>query len=219
MATYLSDLITTVRDYIDEPTADNWTNIEITRRINEAHRFYYNKIIQYSEDYFYTTTDYSLTTGTTTDVQDYPLPSDCMRVRRIETTDTPPIPYTIVEMYMKDYYAGVAGRPYALASGQRICFIRGNHVSFRNQYTETARMHYIYRPPDLSTLASDEAFNGLLPEHHDIVAVRAAWMCKVKDEALTSQLQRIEAEMAENLTNTITPRATGLTRCVKDTGA
>ena len=52
MSTSLTTLITQTRDYLDESTADRWTDAELTRYINQGLRQVQSKIQMANEDYF-----------------------------------------------------------------------------------------------------------------------------------------------------------------------
>ncbi len=52
MSTTLTTLLAQVRDYIDEPTADRWTDAELTRYINQGMRQVQSTIESANSDYF-----------------------------------------------------------------------------------------------------------------------------------------------------------------------
>lgn len=80
MAVSLSTIRTQVRSYLDETTAADWTDAELNRLINQRYHRVYSAVFTVFEEYRinYATAD------TVADQQEYSLPSDCLKIRRIE---------------------------------------------------------------------------------------------------------------------------------------
>ena len=81
MAKSLSDLRTQVRSYLDETTASDWTNAELNTLINAYYHKVYSAVIEVFEDYAPSSKS-NITT--VKDQEEYTLPTDLLKVRRIE---------------------------------------------------------------------------------------------------------------------------------------
>lgn len=81
MAKSLSTIRTQVRSYLDEPTAADFTNAEIDRLINVYYHKVYSAVVNVFEDYAPLSTANATTVA---DQQEYSLPSDFLKLRRVE---------------------------------------------------------------------------------------------------------------------------------------
>lgn len=80
MAVTLNTIRTQVRSNIDEANSSDWADAEIDRAINQRYHRLYTAVLTVYEDYKVSTT--LLTT--VADQQEYDLPSDLFKVRRVE---------------------------------------------------------------------------------------------------------------------------------------
>lgn len=80
MAKSLSTIRTQVRGFLDESTAADWTNAELNTLINVRYHKVYAAAITVFEEYNITTA----TTATVASQQEYGLPSDFYKIRRVE---------------------------------------------------------------------------------------------------------------------------------------
>jgi hypothetical protein len=113
------------------------------------------ELIQTYEDFFTTQTTVSITGGTT----DYSLPTNCIKVRRVEDYRDTSAPTEIKVVRMGD--AGVNGLTWnSQASFLGGYFIRGNQICFADtpttSYPSGVRLFYVPRLADILT-ASDSS--------------------------------------------------------------
>lgn len=80
MAVTLSTIRTQVRSYLDEPTAADWTDVELNRLINQRYHRLFSAITTVFEDYRIT----FATADLVANQQEYTLPADFFKIRRIE---------------------------------------------------------------------------------------------------------------------------------------
>ena len=81
MAKTLSTIRTQVRSFLDEPIAADWTNAELDVLINHKYHEVYTAVINVFEEY---ATLKEATTAVVADQQEYTLPSDFLKMRRVE---------------------------------------------------------------------------------------------------------------------------------------
>ena len=80
MAVALSTIRNQVRSYLDEASPADWTNAELNTYINQRYHRVYTAAITVFEEYNITTA----TADTVADQQEYGLPSDFYKMRRVE---------------------------------------------------------------------------------------------------------------------------------------
>jgi hypothetical protein len=85
MAKTLSELSSHTRVYLDEQTASDWTDAQVTRAINYAYMEVYTAVVETYEDYYRT----KYTADLEADRQEYALPSTTYKVRRLEVQYDP----------------------------------------------------------------------------------------------------------------------------------
>ena len=87
MAFVGSDLLAKVRDHIDEPSANYWSNAELYRKIDSAHRALWAKIISLRKDYFKSSFTFTTTAGTYSYAAGSGgVPTDIWRILSMRTT-------------------------------------------------------------------------------------------------------------------------------------
>lgn len=87
MAKTLANIRASTRTLLDEATQDDWTNTEVNRDINYTYHEVYTNVITVYEDYYST----SATTDSVADQQEYLLPSDIYKIRRVEINYDPDV--------------------------------------------------------------------------------------------------------------------------------
>lgn len=85
MAKSLANLQAQTRTYLDESSQADWTDTEVTREINAKYMEVYTAVISVYEEYY---SDRS-TADSVADQQEYALPSDVYKLRRVEIKYNP----------------------------------------------------------------------------------------------------------------------------------
>src|SRR3990167_3695207 len=80
MSKTLSNLRAQTRTYLDEATTADWTDPEIDREVNVRYLELYTAAVTVFEDYY----SVKATTDTFADIEEYTLPTDVYKIRRIE---------------------------------------------------------------------------------------------------------------------------------------
>lgn len=213
----LDQLVARVRFFIDEPVPANFSNSDIIYAINQAQQEVAKEIVHEYEDYFEKIADLNpnldgsgnpipFTGGTVPGTDLYTLPSDFLKFKRIERSDTGELipAYDLNEKAAKvtvtSSYNGYTPIGY---------YVTGNSVGFTPVPTSIIpiRMYYVYRPVDLSDINLGTTDISVLPaEHHDIMAVRAAIDMFMKDESDTKALEDRYNQMLDALRRTLRQR-------------
>lgn len=80
MAKTLANLSAQTRTYLDESITADWTDAEVTREVNAKYLETYSAVVSVFEDYYSEKT----TASTVADQQEYTLPTDLYKLRRVE---------------------------------------------------------------------------------------------------------------------------------------
>lgn len=187
----LTQLISRVRFLIDEPTPQNFTDSDITLALNVAQQDVSKEIVHIYEDYFEKQADLNPAGGgTIAGTEFYTLPSDFLKFKRIERTDTGE-PLTPIDQNEKQW--NNFGLVTVVTSTMPLSYyVTGNSLGL-NPVPQTVipiRMTYNYRLPDMDTSNPGTSDVSQIPaEHHDMMAVRAAIDVFLKDQEDTGPLE------------------------------
>ena len=155
MAKTLKDVRDHVRVYLDEVSAADWTDAQINRAINNAYLDHYTDVVMVYEDYYST----NALTGTVAGQQEYALPDDFYKIRRVELNYEPSNPNAIsnraVKVTIDDVLRDLGNQGLSLTPHSRPgYYIRGNNIGFIPIPTETGdnclSIWYITTIDDLS---------------------------------------------------------------------
>lgn len=207
MAT-LAQLITRVRFFIDEPTAQNFTDSDITYALNQGQQDVAKEIVHVYEDYFEKQADLNPSGGgTIIGTELYTLPSDFLKFKRIERTDTGQI-LPAIDLNEK-FAAPLAPLTGTAVFGPMSYYVTGNSLGLTPtpQAIIPIRLYYVYRLVDLDNSLPGTSDVSVIPaEHHDMIAVRAAIDMFIKDESDTSALQQRWNFLLDQLHRTLRQR-------------
>lgn len=207
----LSDMIALTRDYIDEPTAQNWTDPTIIRFTNMRQSQVVAEIQHTYQDFFEKTVTLNSGNGTIAGVALYTLPADFIKFKRIERTDTgatiPPIDLnekTSLGSPLVTFSPGIITGYYEL----------DNNVGFDPVPTAgiPISMTYVYRLADMVATTDTSAIPA---EFHHLLSIGAAIDCFIKDEADTSRLDGLWAEGLDRLHRVLRERQSQSPRTVR----
>jgi hypothetical protein len=213
-------MVTEVRYHLDEPTAVSWSDAELLVYLNHAQAWAQSLILGLDQDFFLTSTNLTTTANTAT----IALPSDFMRVKRLEWLDGDtslknPEPLYPIEWQNKGmgwpmYYSGTntGGRPYYF-------YFQGtNLVLWPVPDTTKAaalRMWYIYRLADLAG-AYATCTCEVPSEWHKTVVLKAAIQAMMKMEQDTSVFKRELDEQTGMLMRALSSRQMQEPRFIRD---
>lgn len=155
MAKSLTNLRAQTRTYLDEVTTADWTETEVDREINYKYMELYAAIVEVYEDYYSTKS----ATNTIEDQQEYSLPTDLWKIRRVEinydvaaTNSTPSRALRVtLDDVLRDLNNNTLGITVHSAA---VYYVRGNTLGFIPipERSETAAINiwYIKIPDELS---------------------------------------------------------------------
>lgn len=223
-----ADIRAYVRDFLEDSTATVtsplYSNTELNRYISHAEEFYFQDIINASEDFFLVR--YTVSVGPSTETggyQIYKLPTDCERIRLIESVTSPGTYYTSISLKHKPGYdnAVSANQIYLntnSAAGENHWVIVGDNIQFIPKFSSnvTLMMWYDQRQTLMSS-DSDYPWGGHdnLKSHHNVIAIRAAKLAKIAKEAEYVSLDSVEREERRRLLSAVEERDETQTRCVQ----
>lgn len=179
----LLQLRTRVRQYLDEPTAVYWQDVEINNWINQAYNYYYTQIAEGFDGYF--------TKATTLDIIAtqalYPVPIDFWKVRLLERVfSTFTIPLRLYErmeapnITANGNYSNLYTPTYRF-QGQNILLEPTPDI------TIVGGLRLEYLPiPTLMAADGDSPDPGYLQNWDEALVLRATLSCKQKEEAVVN---------------------------------
>jgi hypothetical protein len=205
----LLQLRSRVRFFIDEATQKNFTDGDINYAINRGQENVVKEIQHLYEDFFekpVALNPNATPPGTVPGVELYTLPTDFLKFKRIERTDTgetiPPIDLNEKSTFGNAIPAlvNMAGAGSGLSY-----YVSGNNVGFTPVSTDyiPITMTYVYRPADL---VNDGDVSEIPAEWHDMMAVSAARDCVIKDEGDTTPYDTLWNNYLGSLMRTLRQR-------------
>lgn len=201
----VTDLISRVRFFIDEPTQQNFTDKDILYAINVAQQDVAKEIVHEYEDYFEKQADLNPSGGgTVPGVELYTLPNDFLKFKRIERTDTGE---EILPVDLNEKVTNSTSLVNLVQPGSPLeYYITGNNLGLTPtpQSTTPLRLTYVYRLADLDTVTNTTS--DIPAEHHDMMAVRAAIDMFIKDESDTTALENRWLTLLNELQRTLRQR-------------
>lgn len=178
MAKTLSNLQAQTRTYLDEATQSDWTDTEVTREINSKYMELYVGVVEVYEDYYSTRT----TVASVADQQEYTLPSDLYKIRRIEINYNPSnsnsLPRKAVNVPMDSVLRDLGNSALGITVYRNPAYyVRGTSFGFIPIPTEAGAsaitVWYIAIPSELS--ASSDAINIPFPDRYgQLISLGAA---------------------------------------------
>lgn len=206
-----AELRSRVRFFIDEPTQQNYTDADINTALNVAQDEVQLEIIETFQDYFIspTPTVINLIAGTET----YALATDVVAIKRVEDAATG---LEILPLDLNEKVATGTGLPGLLSATPGNWYLVGNYIGFTPppSMNNTVNYWYVATLPDLT---NDTDVSQIPALHHDILAVRAAIDCLVKDESDVTQLTAIYSRDLDRLKRTLRSRQTQAPKRVRRT--
>ena len=187
MSTTLSTLRTRVRRYLDESTADRWSNTDLNAYINEGIRFAQAEVDRANPDFFLRECTFTASAGTT----EAALPSGILghRIRNMWV-----FPSSIVATGMA--YRSTPGQLEWIIQNQ---FYSGTHPESYYSYagymtwapmiSSTSTFKFIYSKKESDLSADTDTVDAISDEYTDIIALYAAVMAKEAKDIPTGGLR------------------------------
>jgi hypothetical protein len=188
MSTTLSTLRARVRRYLDESTADRWTNANLNAYINEGIQFTQAEVDRANPDYFLRVCTFTAAQGDT----EAAIPSTILghRIRNMQyylgstaATGQPNRvePGQLEWILQNQYYSGIPRAYYQMAG----------YLEWAPMVESTSTFRFIYAKKE-ATLSSDtDTVDAISDEHTDIAAIYAAILAKESKEIPTGGLREL----------------------------
>lgn len=222
----LNDYVGRSRFLIDENSEKNFSTTQIVTGLNIAARGVQDEMISLAPEagFFERSSDLNPSgtpPGTVKGVQEYSLPSDFKRFRRVARgdNDIPLDPIGINQRYVDPYspYNPFLGLTPAFNIGPQFYYVSGIVIGFVPVPPGSfpIRMVYIYVIPALQ-FGNDVSEIPL--EHRDLMCIDAAIYCITKDEGSIGNLSQLRKDAHNRMMMSITDRQIQMNRGVVRTG-
>lgn len=190
---YLVQLIMSVRGMLNQPDAQNsfWTDIELTRYLNDAIAVYFLEVVQSNEGYFVTTTPLDITVN----VETVPLPSDFFQVKGLYKKVVNGFELLPYKNNLLNSYSTQGGT----SSATYIPWydFQGNNLLLRPipNFSETGglKLDYIQFPTTLLD-GGDQMTAQVSPIFKQVIEMYAVYKAKVKESLVTNVNVHANAE-------------------------
>lgn len=115
--------------YLDEVTQADWTDTQVNREINASYMEMFTAVVTVFEDYY----SVKARTATVTDQQEYALPSDFYKIRRVEVNYAPSNaaanPYRVKPVSLDQILRDLGNTYEGINMARNPCYyIRGNNI-------------------------------------------------------------------------------------------
>lgn len=200
MSKTLATLQAQVRTYLDEVTQADWTDTEVTREINVGYMKVYSAVINDFEEYYSTKS----TANSVANQQEYALPSDVYKIRRVEVnynpSDTNSLPRRALPLSMDEVLRDLGNSAMGITVYRNPAYyMRGNTIGFipvpTQSGTATITLWYIKTITELSS-ATDTIDIPFADRYYDAISLEAAGtlLRKGQQEEEVARQYLLEAE-------------------------
>lgn len=192
-----------VRRYLDETTADRWTDAELTAYINEAGRWLQSEYSRINSDVFLRISTVTASAGS----DQLALPSDIWgnRVRNLtcyynSTVATGANAYKVppgpLDGILLSLNASGIPKGYALLAG---------YARFAPMLDQTSCFRYTYEKKEAALVNGSDCFDRLLDEHQDVIDLYAAILARQKLGFVTAPLENLLAKKVAQISEDLQP--------------
>lgn len=171
MSTTLTNLLTQTRDYLDESSADRFTDAELTRYINQGLRQVQSQIQRANEDYFLRVEVATASAGT------YKLafPADIWgnKLRALwfydNTVSASGMGYRVEPESLENVYANIH------VSGTPSCYTyHAGYLQWAPMLARTSTFRFVYAMKETGLTTGNDTIGQIADEHTDCIALYAA---------------------------------------------
>jgi len=203
MAKTLSTLRARTRTYLDEAVQADWTDTEVDREVNEGYHKVVTAVISVFEDYYLT----SATANTVANQQEYALPSDFFKMRRVEINydvdNTNSVPQRALPINIDSVRRDLANTTLGISVLRNPAYyLKGDVIGFipipTKNGTNAIKIWYIKTKTDLVN-DSDEVDIPYPDRYANIIAVFAAGTLLRKGQQEETVAARYLAEFEAGL--------------------
>ena len=171
MSTTLSTLRARARRYLDETTADRWTDAQVNAYINEGIRFAQSEIERANHDYFLRECTFTASAGTTEAA--FPSTIYGHQIRNVQVFESSTVasglpvrmqPAQLEWVYENQYYSGRPKGYYPLAG----------YMIWAPMLQSTCTFRFVYNKKEADLSADTDTVDAISDEFTDIIALYAA---------------------------------------------
>ena len=218
------DIRKRVRFYIDEPIQANFLDSDINYAINDVQQYVATEIDQVDEKYRVNPTPTQI--NLVTNKQYYDLADDCWKISRIQDMQTGlPIDFTDMNA-QNDLFNNFPPLITSYALGAFSAFIAGGSsagqsggsLGFTPIPTDSSKSVLYWYVPIIQDMDDDSDTSAIPRQFYDLLAIQAAIDCLIKDQADTTQLERKQSRLMNQLVRTARDRQQQTPKYVRRTG-
>jgi len=180
MSTTLSTLRTRVRRYLDESSADRWSNTDLNAYINEGIRFAQAEVDRANPDYFLRESTFTASAGTT----EAALPSTVFghRIRNIWCFPSSVSATGLPHRVSPGQFEWIAQNQYYSASYPESYYSFAGYIVWAPMLSSTATLKYVYAKKEADLSADTDTIDAISDEYTDIISIYAAILAKESKE-------------------------------------
>jgi hypothetical protein len=202
MSTTLSTLRARARRYLDEKTADRWTNADVNAYVNEGIRFVQSELDRANPDYFLRVCTFTASAGS----YQAALPSTIFghRIRNMQLYEGSTVatgnPYRVAPDLLENVYENqhYSGRPEIYSS-------LAGYIEWAPLLSKTATFRFTYSKKEADLSADTDTVDAISDEYTDIISIYAAVLAKESKEIPTGGLRAILERKVMQMANDSQP--------------
>ena len=202
MSTSLTTLLTKTRDYLDESTADRWTDAELTRYINQGLTQVQSQLQSANEDYFLRVETATAASG----AYQLAFPSDIWgnKLRGLwyysNTMSASGTAYRVEPAPLENVYSNLESSGVPSQYTYHAGFLRWAPMC---SYNSTFR--FIYAMKETALANGSDVLGQIADEHTDCIALYAAILARTKISADTKELFAFYNQRMQQIQNDVQP--------------
>lgn len=189
-----AELRTRVREYLDEPTADFWTDAQINNWINQAYNYCYHIVVQADEGFFRSV----VLVNIVADQADYALPTNHLKTRLLERVfDTYTIPLRVFDRIESVNFTSATGLNNLYVPSYRLV---GQNITLEptpiESITNGLRHEFVTQPVPMNA-DGDSPNAGFVDMWQEGIVLKAVISAKEKEEAIVGSGADVSAFVSD----------------------
>ena len=202
MSTSLTTLLTKTRDFLDESTADRWTDAELTRYINQGLSQVQSQIQTANEDYFLRVETATAASG----AYELAFPSDIWgnKLRSLwhyaSTVSATGTAYRVQPDALENIYSNLDSNGIPASYTYHAGFLR-----WAPPLAKMGTFRFIYAMKENPFVNGTDVLGQIADEHTDCIAIYAAILARMKVGADTKELYALYNQRMLQIQNDVQP--------------
>lgn len=191
----LLELRTRVRQRADMENSSFVSDSELNGYINESYKELYDLLIESGEDYFITSTTFTITSGNT-----QALPATFYKLKGVDDLTDPNSPATVGDLPFAE--RNMYNEPFFEVLPQYGSNVRyrvmGSNLAFY-PITRAQKTYRLWYVPTVTIMTSDSDTCDGIQGWNEYVVVDAAIKCRIKEESSTTELNQAKVRLVSRI--------------------